>query len=108
MADAEGILPAWERKRATMCNSGYQTFSADYEHRGAKFEAVNIAGPVLAIFRMSINQINNWCMERGGNPGKREGRRLAKGEIRKFFDREFDWIALLLITVIILLSLVFF
>lgn len=47
-------------------------------------------------------------MERGGNPAKREGRRLAKGEIRKFFDREFDWIALLLITVIILLSLVFF
>ncbi len=47
-------------------------------------------------------------MERGGNPVKREGRRLAKGEIRKFFDREFDWIALLLITLIILLSLVFF
>ncbi|SEJ60968.1 hypothetical protein SAMN05216327_11423 [Dyadobacter sp. SG02] len=47
-------------------------------------------------------------MERGGNPAKKEGRRLVKGEIRKFFDREFDWIALLLITVIILLSLVFF
>ncbi len=47
-------------------------------------------------------------MERGGNPVKKVGRRLAKGEFRKFFDREFDWIALLLITVIILLSLVFF
>jgi len=47
-------------------------------------------------------------MERGGNPGKKEGRGLAKGEIRKFFDREFDWIALLVITVMILLSLVFF
>lgn len=47
-------------------------------------------------------------MERGDNPEKREGRKLTKGEIRKFFDREFDWIALLLITVIILLSLVFF
>lgn len=47
-------------------------------------------------------------MERGGNPTKRVGRKLAKGQIGKFFDRKFDWIALLLITVIILLSLVFF
>ncbi|SDF43483.1 hypothetical protein SAMN04487996_110291 [Dyadobacter soli] len=47
-------------------------------------------------------------MERGDNRAKREGKRLVKGEIRKFFDREFDWIALLFITVIILLSLVFF
>lgn len=47
-------------------------------------------------------------MEKGSNPAKRVGRRLAKGEIGKFFDRKFDWIALLLITVIILLSLVFF
>lgn len=47
-------------------------------------------------------------MERGGDPAKRVGRGLAKGAIRQFFDREFDWIALLFITVIILLSLVFF
>ena len=47
-------------------------------------------------------------MERGGNPAKKEGRRLVKGEVRKFFEREFDWIALLLIAAMILLSLVFF
>ncbi|PSL23621.1 hypothetical protein CLV60_116177 [Dyadobacter jiangsuensis] len=47
-------------------------------------------------------------MERGGNPAKKEGRRLVKGEVRKFFDREFDWIALLLIAAMILLSLVLF
>lgn len=47
-------------------------------------------------------------MERGGNPAKKVGRKFSKGDIRKFFDREFDWIALLFITVIILLSLVFF
>ncbi|MNY68855.1 hypothetical protein D3C86_2066880 [compost metagenome] len=76
--------------------------------RGARFEPLYICAEFVAIFRMSINQINSRRMERGGNPVKREGRRLARGEIRKFFDREFDWIAFLLITVIILLSLVFF
>ncbi|MCF0069811.1 hypothetical protein LZD49_04965 [Dyadobacter sp. CY261] len=47
-------------------------------------------------------------METGGNPAKKEDRRRAKGRVRKFFDRQFDWIALLLITLIILLSLVYF
>ena len=83
-------------------------FSASYVDRSARFEPINICAAFMAIFRISINQINSRRMERGGNPVKKEGRRLAKGEIRKFFDREFDWIALLLITVIILLSLVFF
>ncbi|WP_019943579.1 hypothetical protein [Dyadobacter beijingensis] len=47
-------------------------------------------------------------MERGGRPAKKEDRRWANGKVRSFFDREFDWIALLLITLVILLSLVFF
>ena len=87
--------------------SGYQMLSASYVCSGAGFEAVAIPAPFVAIFRPSI-KINNRRMERGGNPAKKEGRRLVKGELRKFFDREFDWIALLLIAAMILVSLVFF
>lgn len=47
-------------------------------------------------------------MGRGEHLVKKDGRRPVKGEFRKFFEREFDWIALLLITLIILMSLVFF
>lgn len=47
-------------------------------------------------------------MGRGEHLAKKDGRRSVKGELKKFFEREFDWIALLLITLIILLSLVFF
>lgn len=108
MGQEEKLMSAKGKKRYGTRYSGYQMFSASYVHRSAKFEAATITGTVVTIFRISIKQINNRRMERGGNPAKREGRRLVKGEIRKFFDREFDWIALLLITVIILLSLVFF
>ena len=47
-------------------------------------------------------------MGRGENLMNKEGRRTVKGGVRRFFEREFDWIALLLIAGVILLSLVFF
>lgn len=89
-------------------HSVYQMFSASYTRSDAGFEAAVISASGLAIFNLSIHKIKNRCMERGGNAAKKVGRRLGKGGIRDFFEREFDWIALLLITVIILLSLVFF
>jgi len=67
-----------------------------------------LPGGLCLLLEYQSTKINNRRMERGGNPTKRVGRKLAKGQIGKFFDRKFDWIALLLITVIILLSLVFF
>lgn len=81
--------------------------SAGYVLTGAGFEAAAFPGANLATFKAYQSKINNRRMERGGNPAKKEGRRLVKGELRKFFDREFDWIALLLIAAMILLSLVF-
>jgi len=62
----------------------------------------------MSIFKLSFIKITNRRMGRGANPAKKEARRSATEAVRKFFDREFDWIALLVITVIILLSLVFF
>lgn len=47
-------------------------------------------------------------MGRGENFMNKEGRRTVREEFRRFFEREFDWIALLLIAAVILLSLVFF
>ena len=90
------------------CFSGYQVASAGYVFTGAGFEAAAFSGAILSIFKAYQSKINNRRMERGDNPAKKEGRRLVKGELRKFFDREFDWIALLLIAAMILLSLVFF
>lgn len=90
------------------CFSGYQLPSTGYGFTGAGFEAVAFRGAILATFKAYQSKINNRRMERGGNPAKKEGRRLVKGELRKFFDREFDWIALLLIAAMILVSLVFF
>jgi hypothetical protein len=39
---------------------------------------------------------------------KRESQKNCKEGVKRFLERGFDWIALVIITVIILLSLVFF
>lgn len=47
-------------------------------------------------------------MERGEKIAKKDGLKMVKAGLRRFLERGFDWIALFLITLIILLSLVFF
>jgi hypothetical protein len=47
-------------------------------------------------------------MGRGEQFGKKDGVKTVKDGFRRFLERGFDWIALFIITVIILLSLVFF
>ena len=47
-------------------------------------------------------------MERGGNFTKKGSLKAVKGGFQRFLERGFDWIALLVITLIILFSLVFF
>jgi len=47
-------------------------------------------------------------MEGGEKIIKRDGLKTVKAGLRRFLERGFDWIALFLITLIILLSLVFF
>jgi hypothetical protein len=47
-------------------------------------------------------------MGRGEQVTKKGGFKAAKDGLRRFLERGFDWIALFIITLIILLSLVFF
>ncbi|WP_185731451.1 hypothetical protein [Larkinella rosea] len=47
-------------------------------------------------------------MERGENFTKKDSLKTIRGGLQRFLERRFDWIALLIITLIILLSLVFF
>ncbi|MCE6991479.1 hypothetical protein LZG72_20370 [Dyadobacter sp. CY323] len=47
-------------------------------------------------------------MTRGDRSMKRARLQTAKSGVRRFLERGFDWIALVLITLIILLTLIFF
>ncbi|WP_171037930.1 hypothetical protein [Dyadobacter luticola] len=47
-------------------------------------------------------------MVRGEHIAKKEGLKKAGGRLRRFVEKSFDWIALVLITLIILLTLIFF
>jgi hypothetical protein len=47
-------------------------------------------------------------MERGGNFTKKDSPKTVKKGLQRFLERGFDWIALFIITLIILFSLVFF
>lgn len=47
-------------------------------------------------------------MGRGEHIIKKDGIRNTRRRIQRFLERSFDWIALLLIALIILLTLVFF
>ncbi|CAN5223389.1 hypothetical protein BH09BAC4_BH09BAC4_49240 [soil metagenome] len=47
-------------------------------------------------------------MERGGHFTKKEMSKSFREGFRRFLERGFDWIVLVVITLVILLSLIFF
>jgi len=87
----------------------YQVNSTGFPSLPSIYQSVEICSDSGANFILiySSNK-KNTGMERGGHFTKKEMSKSFKGGLRRFLERGFDWIALVVITLVILLSLIFF